>query len=77
MCYKELPPVFKIAAYVLVRAFYGIEDNFMFLKIRELLPENEGFSSRARSVMLSVLENSGLIRKKILPKKGVEIELLF
>lgn len=73
---SELAPVFKIAACILVRAFTGVDEN-LFVKIKDLLPEAEGFTSRTRSGMLAALEERGLIRKKILVKKGVEIELLF
>ena len=74
---KELLPVAKIAAYVLIRSFYGNDSHFQFVKMKELLPENEGYSSRARSGMLAALEERGLIEKNLLVKKGMEIRLLF
>ena len=74
---KDLNPVFKIAAYTLIRSFYGNDSHFQFVKVKDLLPENEGYSSRARSGMLAALEEHGLIEKNLLVKKGLEIRLLF
>lgn len=74
---KGLNPVFKIAAYKLIRTFYGNDAHFQFVKMKDVLPEADGFSSRARSGMLGALEEAGLIEKNLLVKKGMEIRLLF
>lgn len=74
---RELLPVFKITAAVLVKAFYGNEKNSAFFVMKDLLPETEGFSTRARSGMLAELEGRGLLKKETVYKKGLNIELLF
>lgn len=74
---KTLLPVFKIAAAVLVKSFFGVDENFQFIKMKELMPETEGFSSRARSGMLSELKERGLIEQEQVHRKGMMIRLLF
>ena len=74
---KNLLPVFKIAAAVLVQSFRGNDQHIQFVKMKELLPEAEGFSSRARSGMLGELKARGLIEQEQVHRKGMKIRILF
>lgn len=74
---KTLLPVFKIAAAVLVQSFLGNDTHIQFVKMKELLPEAEGFSSRAKSGMLGELKARGLIEQEQVHRKGMKIRILF
>ncbi len=74
---KTLLPVFKIAAATLVQSFRDNNEHIQFVKMKELLPESEGFSSRGRSGMLSELKARGLIEQEQVHRKGMKIRILF
>jgi len=74
---KNLKPAFRIAAAILVKEFEGNDTHYLRLKMSELLPESEGYTTRTRTGTLDALKDEGLIEKKYINHTGMDITLLF
>ena len=74
---KNLKPAFRIAAAILVKEFEGNDTHYLRLKMSELLPDAEGYTTRTRTGTLDALKAEGLIEKKYINHTGMDITLLF
>ena len=72
----DLTPIIKSAAIILLLQFKENDGNRKHIVMTDIFPVQE-YTTRTRTKMLEDLVKLDLIDKKVLPRKGQEIELKF
>lgn len=72
----DLTPIIKSAAIVLLLQFKENDGNRKHIVMTDIFPVQD-YTTRTRTKMLEDLVKLNLIDKKVLPRKGQEIELKF
>lgn len=72
----DLTPIIKSAAIILLLQFKENDGNRKHIVMTDIFPVQE-YTTRTRTKMLDDLVKLDLIGKKVLPRKGQEIELKF